>query len=136
MTVPLLDYGRIAIGEIYADREIVATAEQVAGYGHAVRAAAGLPERDDDGMSFLLPASWAIPRVSFTDWRVPGGGIHARQSWRNRLPVRIGDRLRLRTTAIGKYERNGRRYVEFAADLRRADGQSVGDGVLTIAWPA
>ena len=125
---PELTFELAVPGDVCADREIEVTAAMLSAYARAVGAPAGTA-------AFLAPASWAIPRVSFTRYSVPHGGIHARQSWRNLRPVRAGETLRLRTTVRDKYVAKGKPYLVFASVIEDGAGQPVGRGEMAIVWP-
>ena len=110
---PLLTFDRIAIGETYADREIEVTSDMVAAYASAAGA--------HSAPAYLMAASWTVPRVSFSQWTVPAGGIHARQTWQGHQRVAVGSRVRVRTTAKEKYHSRSRPYVVFESMIEAAD---------------
>lgn len=124
---PRLTFERIAAGEVYADREIELTQQMVADYAAAVGAI--------NPPAFLMAASWTVPRVSFTRWQVPPGGIHARQSWRAYHALPGAGKLRVRTAAKDKYYAKGRPYVVFESVVVNEDGLVLGRGEMTILWP-
>jgi hypothetical protein len=125
-TLPELTYDRIAPGDIYAEREIDVSPEAVAAYAAAVGA--------KEAPAFLMAASWTVPRVSFSKWRVPPGGIHARQTWQNFRPIRRG-KVRLRTTAREKFQSKSRPYVVFESVIEDGAGVLLAKGEMTILWP-
>lgn len=125
---PLLTFDRIAIGETYADRQISVSATMVAAYAGAVGA--------HSAPAYLMAASWTVPRVSFSQWTVPPGGIHARQTWRGYQRISAGATVRLRTTAKEKYHAKSRPYVVFESVIESADGVRLASGEMTILWPA
>jgi hypothetical protein len=108
-----LTFERIVEGEVYADRDIDV-----------------LPAMH----GFLQAASWTVPRVAFTDWQVPAGGIHARQTWEkiHELP---SPSVRLKIVAVRKYVSKDRPYVVFESTLSDRAGKLLGRGEMTILWP-
>lgn len=125
--LPELTYDRIVPGEIYAEREIDVSPEAAAAYAAAVGA--------KEVPAFLMAASWTVPRVSFSKWRVPPGGIHARQTWQGSRPIVPGSRVRLRTTAKEKFHSKSRPYVVFESVIEDVSGAVLGTGEMTILWP-
>ena len=125
--LPELTYDRIAVGEIYAEREIDVSPDAAAAYASAVGA--------EEVPAFLTAASWTVPRVSFSKWRVPPGGIHARQTWQSSRPIVPGSRVRLRTTAKEKFESRSRPYVVFESVIEDGAGLLLASGEMTILWP-
>lgn len=125
-TRPELTFDRIVVGETYAEREIDVTQEMVAAYAAAVGARAA--------PACLMAASWSVPRVSFLGWQVPGGGIHARQTWQSFRAVLPGSRVRLRTTACEKFHSKSRPYVVFETVLDDPAGV-LARGEMTVLWP-
>jgi len=124
---PELTYDRIAVGEIYAEREIEVSSAAADAYAVAVGA--------KDSPAFLLAASWTVPRVSFSRWRVPPGGIHARQTWQSFRRVAPTAKVRLRTTAKEKFEVKARPYVVFESVLEDETGEPLARGEMTVLWP-
>lgn len=124
---PLLTFDRITIGETYADREIDVSAAMVAAYATAVGA--------QSAPAYLMAASWTVPRVSFSHWTVPAGGIHARQTWQGHQRIAAGSRVRVRTTAKEKYHSKSRPYVVFESVIEAAGGVQLARGEMTILWP-
>ena len=60
--------------------------------------------KDPRGIALVkrMAAGWTVPRVAFTGWQVPAGGIHARQTWE--CFSRLGrGMVRLKTTAKRKF---------------------------------
>jgi len=55
------------------------------------------------------------------------GNLHARQEWELFAPLRIGSRVRTRSTIIGRYTKRGRDYV-----LNETDLVDAGDGRLLV----
>lgn len=108
-----LTFERIIEGEVYADRDIL-----------VVPAMHG----------FLQAASWTVPRVAFTDWQVPPGGIHARQTWECVSELDI-ETAHLKIIAIKKYFAKERPYVVFESTLTDEAGMLLGRGEMTILWP-
>ena len=125
---PLLTFDRITVGETYGDREIDVSAEMVAAYASAVGA--------QSAPAYLMAASWTVPRVSFSQWTVPPGGIHARQTWQGYQRISAGATLRLRITAKEKYHAKSRPYVVFESVIESADGVRLASGEMTLLWPA
>ncbi len=124
---PELSYDRIVVGEVYAERDIELSPQAVAAYAGAVGATGS--------QAWLMPASWTIPRVAFTRWRVPPGGIHARQSWRALRAFPAAGRVRVRTLAKEKYHAKSRPYVTFESVVEDAAGTVIARGEMTILWP-
>lgn len=108
-----LTFDRIVEGEVYAERDIEVVPSM---------------------QGFLMAAGWAVPRVAFTGWQVPAGGIHARQTWEcfSRLDRGM---VRLKTTAKRKYRSKERPYVVFESTLSDGAGKLLGRGEMTILWP-
>lgn len=125
--LPELTYDRIVVGEVYAEREIDVSPEATAAYAAAVGAKAA--------PAFLMAASWTVPRVSFSKWRVPPGGIHARQTWHGSRPIVLGSKVRLRTTAKEKFHSKSRPYVVFESVIEDGAGALLARGEMTILWP-
>lgn len=125
--LPELTYDRIVPGEIYAEREIEVSPEAVAAFAAAVGA--------KEAPAFLMAASWTVPRVSFSKWRVPPGGIHARQTWQGSRPLVLGSKVRLRTTAKEKFHSKSRPYVVFESVIEDGAGLLLASGEMTILWP-
>lgn len=123
---PELTYERIVAGEVYAEREI-----EVSPAAAAYAAAVGAKESP----AFLMAASWTVPRVSFSRWRVPPGGIHARQTWRSIRPLVPGTSVRLRTRAKEKFHSKSRPYVVFESVIEDGSGAELARGEMTILWP-
>jgi len=125
--LPELTYDRIRVGEVYAERDVDIRPPAVAAYAAAV-GAKSCP-------AFLMAASWTVPRVSFTKWRVPGGGLHARQTWQGFHPMPVEGRIRLRTTAREKYHAKARPYVIFESVIEDLSGVVLARGEMTVLWP-
>src|SRR5262245_26123229 len=51
------------------------------------------------------------------------GNLHARQDWELFAPIRIGARVRTRSTIVDRYAKRGRDYVVNETDLMDADGR-------------
>ena len=64
----------------------------------------------------------------------PPGGIHAKQRFRFRTPVRIGDQLSTTLEVVEKYEKKGRRYLVCATSTVNQDGVEVTQGQITSIW--
>jgi 3-hydroxybutyryl-CoA dehydratase len=125
--LPDLTYDRIVVGEVYADREIHVSPEAISAYAASVGA--------KEAPAFLMAASWTVPRVSFSRWRVPPGGIHARQTWESFRRILPGTRARLRTTAKEKFEAKSRPYVVFESVIENEAGEPLARGEMTVLWP-
>ena len=124
---PELTYDRIVVGEVYADREIEISPATVASYAASVGA--------KESPAFLMAASWTVPRVSFSKWRVPPGGIHARQTWHSLRRIVPTTKVRLRTIAKEKFEAKSRPYVVFESVLEDEAGALLAKGEMTVLWP-
>jgi len=125
--LPELTYDRIVVGEVYADREIEISPAAAASYAASIGA--------KESPAFLMAASWTVPRVSFSKWRVPPGGIHARQTWKSFRRIVPATRVRLRTTAKEKFEAKSRPYVVFESVLEDEAGEPLARGEMTVLWP-
>ncbi|MBI3372606.1 MAG: hypothetical protein HY017_12750 [Betaproteobacteria bacterium] len=133
--LPELSFERIVPGEVYAEREFDVSRAEAAAYASALAEGTGIAP-DPAGIPFLMAASWTVPRVSFSDWRVPPGAIHARQTWSGLEAVRPGTRVRVRTTAKETYRAKGRPYVVFESVVEDLEGVPLARGEMTILWPA
>lgn len=66
--------------------------------------------------------------------RGPPGGVHAKQSFQFRYPVRAGDVLATRLEIIEKYERKGRRYLVSETRTTNQEGTLVTVGRIVSIW--
>lgn len=66
----------------------------------------------------------------------PPGGVHARQQLSFHEPVRPGDALTTSLRVRNKYEKRGRKYVEFETESVNQHGQKVLTGLRTSIWAA
>jgi hypothetical protein len=73
-------------------------------------------------------------RPAMNALRNPPGGIHAKQRFDFRRPVRIGDALGTVLTVREKFERKGRRYVVAETVTRNQEGEIVTVGLITFIW--
>ena len=64
----------------------------------------------------------------------PPGGIHAKQRFQFKTPVRIGDSLSTTLEVVEKYEKKGRRYIVCATSTVNQDGVEVTQGQITSIW--
>ncbi len=133
--LPELTFERIVPGAVYAERELAVSRDEAAAYASALAVGTGITP-DAEGIPFLMAASWTIPRVSFLAWRVPPGGIHARQTWSGLNAVRPGTRVRVRTTAKETFRAKGRPYAVFESVVEDLEGVPLARGEMTILWPA
>lgn len=132
--LPELTFERIVPGAVYAEREVEVSRAAVAAYASALAAGTGMVP-DAEGIPFLMAASWTVPRVAFSSWRVPPGGLHARQTWSGLKPVLPGTRVRVRTSAKETYRAKGRPYVVFESVVEDLEGVPLARGEMTILWP-
>ena len=132
--LPELSFERIVPGEVYAEREIEVSRAEAAAYAGALAEGTGIAP-DAEGIPFLMAASWTIPRVAFSSWRVPPGGLHARQTWSGLKALRPGTRVRVRTSAKETYRAKGRAYVVFESVVEDLEGVPLARGEMTILWP-
>jgi hypothetical protein len=64
----------------------------------------------------------------------PPGNVHGQQSFTvSKLPV-VGDTLVTDLRCEGKEVKGERRWVRFASDTRRADGELMFSGLMTTLW--
>ena len=129
-----LTFERIVPGVVYAEREFEVSRAGVTAYASALAEGTGIAA-DATGIPFMMAASWTIPRVSFSAWRVPPGGIHVRQTWSGLQSVRPGTRVRVCTTAKETYHAKGRPYVVFESVVEDLAGVPLARGEMTILWP-
>ncbi|MDF1857050.1 MaoC family dehydratase [Pseudooceanicola sp.] len=64
----------------------------------------------------------------------PPGGIHAKQRFTFRQPVRIGDNLSTTLEIVDKYEKKGRRYLVCATRTVNQEGDEVTLGQIVSIW--
>ncbi len=64
----------------------------------------------------------------------PPGNVHGQQSFTvNKMPT-VGDTLVTDLRCEGKEVKGERRWVRFASDTRRADGELMFSGLMTTLW--
>jgi hypothetical protein len=135
-----LTYDRIEVGACYADREVTISSALIAAYRGAIesddeRCRPNGAGEDDQVAPPSLPVIWTPPRVSFSSWTVPPGGIHTAQRWENRRALCAGEVLRERIFASEKYARDGKNYVVFEAKFEDRAGELVARGSMSLIWP-
>ncbi len=96
----------VSVGQDVGGREIVVSADDVARY----RAGTGAADLPDDPVPALLYHSEVYRDLS---WYLPNllGNLHARQEWECFAPMRLGERVRSRTTVVDRYRKRNRDYV-------------------------
>lgn len=138
MTRPELVYDRIEIGVCYADRKVMISSGLIADYCEAIGTRRESYSSAAPGGQIAppsLPVMWTTPRVSFTDWTVPQGGIQTGQSWEVYRQIHAGEVLRERVVAREKYIRNDKNYVVYEATFEDATGKLVSRGLMSLIVP-
>jgi 3-hydroxybutyryl-CoA dehydratase len=132
-------YDDLEVGQRFPDSPApyVVTADAVAEFRAIaaetlVDAIGPVTEASDDIAPPMLAAVYI--RGAQAELRGPPGGIHAKQHFSFRHPVRVGDRLGTTLTIKEKYERKGRRYVVGETTTRNASGDVVTVGAITFIW--
>jgi len=115
---PLFAPSEVHVGQDVGGRETVVSADDLARY-RAGTDAADLP---DDPVPALLYHSEVYRDLS---WYLPNliGNLHARQEWELFAPMRLGDRVRSRTTVVDRYRKRTRDYVVAEVLWTTADGR-------------
>lgn len=137
---PDITYDRIEVGACYADREREVSASLIRAYAEAIESDNGRYQSAGTGKPGQIAppsllAMWTPPRVSFTEWTVPPGGIHTEQQWESLRAVRAGEVLRQRIVAREKYIRDGKNYVVYESTFESRDGELVARGIMSLIWP-
>jgi 3-hydroxybutyryl-CoA dehydratase len=132
-------YDDLEVGQCFPDSPAlyVVTADAVAelraiATETLVDAIGPVAEAADDIAPPMLAAVYM--RGAQAGLRGPPGGIHAKQHFSFRHPVRVGDRLGTTLTIKEKYERKGRRYVVGETTTRNDSGDVVTVGAITFIW--
>lgn len=112
------------VGRHCGSNQYVVTKDGVAFYRDALDDHAPSPA---DAAPPLLHHSECYKHLG--DWYLANlfGNLHARQEWELFGPLRVGSRIRSRSTIIGRYSKRGRDYVLNETDLVDAD-----DGRLLV----
>jgi acyl dehydratase len=110
--------GEVHVGQDLGGREVVVSAGEVARY----RAGTGAPSPAGDLAPALLYHSEVYRDLS---WYLPSiiGNLHARQEWACFAPLRVGQRVRSRTTVVERYRKRDRLYVVAEVLLTDAAGR-------------
>lgn len=108
----------VVVGQDVGGRETVVLAEDVDRY----RAGTGATDLPDDPVPALLYHSEVYRDLS---WYLPSliGNLHGRQEWELFAPMRLGDRVRSRTTVVERYRKRDRDYVVAEVVWSTADGR-------------
>jgi hypothetical protein len=137
---PELTFDRIVVGACYAERQVEISRELILAYCEAVGAGTERyrPAGDETHKVTIAPPSlpviWTPPRVSFTDWDIPPGGIHTTERWENCRPIRTGETLQCRIVAQDKHTRDGKNHVVFEATFTSSAGELVARGLMSVIW--
>ena len=109
---------RVFVGQDLGGRETTITADTVARY----RAGTASAALDDGVVPALLFHSEVYRNL---DWYLPNliGNLHARQEWELFHPMRVGERVRSRSTVVDRYRKRARLYVVNEVLWADADGR-------------
>jgi acyl dehydratase len=137
--VPEPTYDALGVGRRFADYELPVAPDLVRAYARAVDNPALAQQADAPvgtslGDPSLLVIFGITRRVLARAGRVPAGGILARQDYEFCRPLRLGERIRTRSSIADKYEKRGRRYVHLRCEMIDDDGNRVGQVDSHIIW--
>lgn len=137
--LPELHYDDIDVGQRFTPTIRPLTREMVANYArsvhdHGLAELAGKPDGTvipDTSLAILFTIT---RQVLAQDFRLPPGGVLARQEYEVTRRLKLGEVVRTESSIAAKYEKKGRRYVELRSDLFDAEGALIGHAVNQVLW--